>query len=115
MREARVAVGDPDLTPEQMTSLVQASDPRALSALLDVCDAMGRGITSLVAVTDPDHVVIGGGVASAGSILSELISEAFTRHYGAVDKRPVTKIVVAQLGNTAGMIGAADLARERQT
>jgi glucokinase len=111
MREARSDLKRPELTSEEMTDLLVAGDGAAIAVLHRVCDAMGRGITSLVAVTDPEVVVIGGGVAKAGSLVSDPITESFRRHSGAYDRRPVPRIVVATMGNSAGVIGAADLAR----
>ena len=111
MREARSDLKRPELTSEEMTELLVTGDSAAIAVLHRVCDAMGRGITSLVAVTDPEVVVIGGGVAKAGSLVSDPITESFRRHYGAYDRRPVPRIVVATMGNSAGVIGAADLAR----
>lgn len=111
MREARADLGRPELTSEEMTELLVDGDLAAIAVLNKVCDAMGRGITSLVAVTDPEVVVIGGGVAKAGTLVSEPITQSFKRHYGAYDRRPVPRIVVATMGNSAGVIGAADLAR----
>jgi len=111
MREARSDLGRPELTSEEMTELLVAGDSAAIAVLHRVCDAMGRGITSLVAVTDPEVVVIGGGVAKAGALVSDPITESFRRHYGAYDRRPVPRVVVATMGNSAGVIGAADLAR----
>lgn len=112
MRDARVSLGEPNLTAEQLTKRLEAADANAMDVLRSVCDSMGLGIASLVAVTDPDTVVIGGGVARAGAVLGDMIREAFLSHYGASAKRPTAAIVVAELGNTAGMIGAADLARQ---
>jgi glucokinase len=110
MREARARVGDQNLTSEQLAVLLENKDAQALDAFRVVCDAMGRGIASLVAVTDPDTVVIGGGVAKAGELLGRQITESFHAHYGSRHKRPTANIAVATLGNTAGIIGAADLA-----
>lgn len=111
MREARSDLNRPELTSEEMTELLLAGDRAAVAVLHRVCDAMGLGIASLVAVTDPEVVVIGGGVAKAGAMVSDPITEAFRRHYGAYERRPVPRIVVATMGNSAGVIGAADLAR----
>jgi glucokinase len=67
----------------------------------------------LVAVTDPQRIVIGGGVASAGELLLAPIRESFRETYGAGNKRPIADIAVATMGNSAGVVGAADLARAR--
>lgn len=111
MRQAREATKTPDLSPADLTALVQAGDAIAMEVLTDVCAAMGRGIASLVAVTDPEIVVIGGGVADAGPLVTELITASFHATYGPVSRRPIATIVPATLGNTAGMVGAAELAR----
>lgn len=111
MRDARESLSRPNLSAEDLTALLESADAEATDVLRGVCDSMGLGIASLVAVTDPDTVVIGGGVARAGSLLGDMITKSFLSHYGASAKRPTATIVVAELGNTAGMIGAADLAR----
>jgi glucokinase len=111
MRQAREFVGDDSLTQATLTELLKEGHPDALRALDGVARALGRGITSLVAVTDPQRIVIGGGVASAGELLLNPVRESFLDSYGARDKRPVADIAVATMGNTAGVVGAADLAR----
>lgn len=111
MRAAREFVGDDSLTQDSLTDLLRQGSPEALRALDGIARALGRGIASLVAVTDPQLIVIGGGVASAGELLLRPVRESFLETYGARDKRPVADIAVATMGNTAGVVGAADLAR----
>lgn len=111
MRAAREFVGDDSLTQDSLTHLLRHGSPEALRALDGIARALGRGIASLVAVTDPQLIVIGGGVASAGELLLRPVRESFLETYGARDKRPVADIAVATMGNTAGVVGAADLAR----
>jgi glucokinase len=78
-------------------------------------DALGRwlgeGIASLAAVLDPAVVVIGGGVSEAGDLLLEPIRAHFRSNLTGRSYRPALEIRKALLGNTAGLIGAADLAR----
>lgn len=111
MRDARESLGEPSLTQAQLTELLMQQNPVALEALDGVARALGRGITSLVAVTDPERIVIGGGVAAAGDLLMQPVRESFLESYGASSKRPVADIALATMGNTAGVVGAADLAR----
>jgi glucokinase len=111
MNQAREALGREDLSPEDFAALIEAGDPIAHDVFFEVCDAMGRGIASLVAVTDPETIVIGGGVARAGVALADMIQSRFLHHYPASDLKPVASVVVATLGNAAGVVGAADLAR----
>ena len=115
MRDARERLGDESLTQAAVTDLLREGNTHALEALDGVARAMGRGIASLVAVTDPELIVIGGGVASAGDLLLEPIRESFLDTYGAGARRPVAGIVAATMGNTAGVVGAADLARAQRT
>ncbi|HEV8013474.1 MAG TPA: ROK family protein [Pontimonas sp.] len=115
MRDARERLDDESLTQAAVTDLLREGNAHALEALDGVARAMGRGIASLVAVTDPELIVIGGGVASAGDLLLNPIRESFLDTYGAGARRPVTSIVAATMGNTAGVVGAADLARARIT
>ena len=111
MELARERLADPELSATDLAVRLSEGDPLAKEVFTEVCDAMGRGIASLVAVTDPEVVVIGGGVAKAGSALSDLIHQRFLSHYPAAQHRPVATVVLATLGNSAGVVGAADLAR----
>ena len=115
MRDARQRLGDESLTQAALTELLRAGNAHVLESLDGVARAMGRGIASLVAVTDPELIVIGGGVASAGDLLLDPIRESFRDAYGAGARRPAAGIVAATMGNTAGVVGAADLARARMT
>jgi len=56
--------------------------------------------------------VIGGGVSEAGDLLLEPARTAFERALTGRGHRPFAEIAVAQLGENAGIVGAADLARE---
>lgn len=104
--------GDPTrITGPMVTQAARAGDPLAVSLIADVGRWLGEGIASLVAVLDPAVVAIGGGVAAAGDLLLDPTRTAFLRTLSAPQHRPHAELRVATLGNTAGMIGAADLAR----
>jgi glucokinase len=62
-------------------------------------------------VLDPAVYVIGGGVADAGELLLAPARAAFERALSGRTHRPVAGLRVAELGNDAGLVGAADLAR----
>ena len=66
------------------------------------------GIGNLLNILDPEIVVIGGGVALAGEILFDRINEKLTK-YALPSTLEGLKIVPAELGNDAGIIGAAYL------
>ena len=73
----------------------------------------GLRMADVAAILDPECFVIGGGVSEAGDILLGSTVRAFGESVTGRDHRTLPKIVVAQLGNAAGLAGAADLARYR--
>ena len=106
------AGGDPGLINGPMiTECAQAGDPFAIEQLADLGRWLGEGVASLAAVLDPAVVVVGGGVSAAGDLLLEPIRAAFARELTGRGHRPLAKVRLARLGNRAGLIGAADLAR----
>ncbi len=88
-------------------------DPFAVARLAELGDWIGQGIATLTAVLDPNVVVIGGGVSEAGALLLDPVRASFERHLTGRGHRPVLEIRQAQLGNTGGIVGVADLARRR--
>lgn len=127
VREARVAArggsllardlldragGDPDkITGPLITEAARAGDPFAVEQLATLGTWLGEGIASLTAILDPAVVVIGGGVSEAGELLLAPIRSAFASQLTGRGHRPSLEVRKAQLGNRAGIIGAADLAR----
>lgn len=68
---------------------------------------LGYALTSIAVITDPAVIVIGGGVSRAGEILLEYVEKYF--HEKAFFANQDTRFVLAQLGNDAGICGAAKL------
>ena len=68
-------------------------------------------MADLTAIMDPDLYVLGGGVSEAGRILLNPIIDSYQAAVVARAYRPSATIVLAELSNDAGLIGAADLAR----
>jgi glucokinase len=66
-------------------------------------------IASVAAVCDLDLVVIGGGVAKSGPLLFDPVREALT-DYARLDFLTGLRVVPAELGGDAGLVGAARLA-----
>ncbi|MBQ0894279.1 ROK family glucokinase [Micromonospora sp. U56] len=60
---------------------------------------------------DPQGLVVGGGVVEAGDLLLGPTRRSFTDALAQRSRLPVAEVRPAELGNTAGVIGAADLAR----
>ncbi len=99
------------LTGHQITQAAGDGDPIALAGFNTTAQWLGAGIASLSALFDPACVVIGGGVIEAGEILLAPTRAALERLIPFSGRRPIPKVVAATLGNDAGLVGAADLAR----
>lgn len=72
---------------------------------------LGHALAIFACVTDPDVIVIGGGVSKAGDVLVECVQRHYERHAFPVCKK--TPIKLATLGNDAGIYGAAKLILSR--
>jgi glucokinase len=99
------------LTGEAITDAAREGDAVALAAFQTTAQYLGAGIASLAVLLDPSCVVIGGGVIDAGEILLAPTREAMKRYMPFAGKHPYPEIVAAELGNEAGLVGVADLAR----
>jgi len=90
----------------------EAGDEAALAVCQSYVNYLASGLASLINILRPEAVAIGGGVAAAPErLLLEPLREAvskecFSRHGGRT-----TRILPAELGNDAGIIGAAMLGR----
>ncbi len=76
----------------------------------DVCKALGLALSSLVNVLNPDQIVVGGGVSQAGEALFTPLTK-YIKHYSLDVLTKDLSVVPAQLGNDAGLIGAAGLVK----
>jgi glucokinase len=99
------------ITGPLITQAAMDGDAFAVEQLASLGQWLGEGIATLTAVLDPEVVVIGGGVSEAGDLLLDPIRSHFKANLTGRNYRPTLKIRAATLGNKAGMIGAADLAR----
>jgi glucokinase len=99
------------ITGPVVTAAAQAGDPASVELFSDMGRALGLGLASLAAVLDPTMFVVGGGVSAAGDLLLGPAREAFHRSLTGRGYRPEAPIAAAALGNDAGFVGAADLAR----
>ncbi len=95
-----------------VTAAAQAGDVAALQVFDEVGAWLGLGVAQFAAVLDPGVVVIGGGVSAAGDVLLRPLLDAYTKHLTGRGHRPVARVVLAELGPGAGLVGAADLAAD---
>ena len=102
--------GDPDaLEGGDVTKVAEEGDPAAAELIHELGVWIGEGAASLAAILDPAAIVIGGGVSAAGDLLLEPARRAFHRNLTGRGYRPWPEMVLASLGNDAGVIGAASV------
>ena len=94
-----------------ITEAARDGDPVAIAAFNTMATYLGAGIASLCAVIDPSCVVLGGGVIDAGELFLGPTRDAALRLIPFSGKHPYPELIAAQLGNEAGLVGVADLAR----
>ncbi|WP_062464504.1 ROK family glucokinase [Demequina soli] len=94
-----------------VTEAAVEGDELGVELLAELGRWIGEGCASLAAALDPELFVIGGGVVGAGDLLLHPARKAFEENLPARGHRPIVPIVAAEMGNDAGIVGAADLAR----
>lgn len=121
-REGRAAAeGEPDSALGKLLAAGEPVDGKAVTVAAQAGDATAIGVFDLVGkrlgvalanyanIFEPEVIVIGGGVIAAGDLLLEPArSELAARALRPMDRTPV---VAAEMGEDAGMIGAAAMAR----
>ena len=100
-----------ELTGEHVARAATAGDAAARELVTDVGAWLGQGIADLAAVLDPDVVVVGGSVSLLGELLLAPARERLDRALPGRGYRPGPRVVAAELGPQAGLVGAADLVR----
>ena len=85
----------------------KSGDALAVRVMDEVGEKLGGALGIFAAVVDPDAIVIGGGVSKAGQPLINLIEKHYKKYAFSLCKD--TPIVIASLGNDAGIYGAAKM------
>jgi glucokinase len=95
--------------PAAWAALAEAGDPQALEFWRKYGSYLGLGLTSLIYVLTPELVILGGGIAASSKFFLPAVQQEITDRV-LLPSRQELKIVNAELGNQAGMLGAAKLA-----
>ena len=103
--EETVLHGEPSA--KDVFDAVKAGDALATRIADEFGRYLGAALASLAVVVDPAVFVIGGGVSKAGPVLIPFVEKEFQKRAFFANKD--TKIVLAELGNDAGICGAARL------
>ena len=110
--ELAAAAGDGEkLDGALLHRLANDGDSASLAVFEEFGFYLGMGITGLVNIFNPEYMVIGGGVARAGSYIMEPAATVL-RERGLRPNRDVVQLVTARFGPEAGLLGAAYLALE---
>ena len=102
------------LTPERLADLARRGNRQARAVWQQVGRLLGRGLAGVVNLLNPDRIVIGGGVANAWPLFAQALQRTIRAEAMPVSARSV-RVVRAQLGEQAGIIGAAMLVWRQTT
>ena len=95
-----------EITPYYVCEAAKQGDVVAKKIFEIIGTYIGTGLASVVNLLNPEKIVIGGGVADAGDFLFNPIKEALKKRTMPIQGAAV-QVVHAELGNTAGVIGAS--------
>ncbi len=101
------ALRDTEVTSKAVFDAYKEGDAMASTIVNRFAKYLGTAIASIATVTDPEVIVIGGGVSKAGECLTDIVGNYFRARAFSACRH--TMIVLAKLGNDAGMYGAARL------
>jgi glucokinase len=94
------------LTAEAVFAAARQGDALACDVVRHAGEALGAGIANIVSLLNPERVVLGGGVGMQADLLVDRIREVVLRHAQPTSAQAV-QIVPSQLGDAAGLLGAA--------
>ena len=100
-----------EITAKDIFDFGKQGDKFAIVVVERVSYYLGLASANIANILNPTDIVIGGGVSAAGDFLLEKIEKYFNKH-AFPQVRKSTKIKLAILGNDAGIIGAAYIAKE---
>ena len=84
-------------------------DAAAQEVVTNYVEALGAGIVNFANVFRPEIVLLGGGVCAQGENLLKPLKAVLKRDLFAGDRGPQVELKIAELGNSAGLLGAAAL------
>ncbi|RLK61492.1 ROK family protein [Actinokineospora cianjurensis] len=103
-------MGAAESTGREVAQAARAGDPLALAAVDEMARWLGDGLALVADVYDPEVVVIGGGVSGSADLYLDKAVDRYRALMTGTGHRPVARVVRAQRGDEAGMVGAAALA-----
>ena len=108
-----LGMADGKIEGEEVTEAARRGDDASLAAFESLAEWLGQGMADLAAILDPGCFIVGGGVSRAADLFIDRAREAYAERLTGRGHRPLAEVRLAELGASAGMVGAADLARLR--
>lgn len=110
------ASGDVDaITAVHVGDAAQAGEPDAVALMREYAHNVAVGLVGLANILDPAVILISGGLVELGGVLLDPLREWFEGHIEGATYRAPVEIIPAALGEEAGLVGAAVLARAIDT
>ncbi|UNO42546.1 ROK family glucokinase [Streptomyces sp. MST-110588] len=97
---------------KHVSEAARQGDPVAIDSFRELARWAGAGLADLASLFDPSAFIVGGGVSDEGELVLDPIRKSFRRWLVGNQWRPHAQVLAAQLGGKAGLVGAADLARQ---
>lgn len=97
------------LEPGDLAAQAHAGDLDAIAFWQTYGRELGAGLASLIYVLTPEAIVLGGGISAGADLFLPTLQEEIERRV-LPSSREGLQILTAELGNQAGMVGAAKLA-----
>ncbi|MDD3594304.1 MAG: ROK family protein [Candidatus Gastranaerophilales bacterium] len=106
-----IAAGN-ELTPYMVYEAAKQGDAVAIRIFTIVGEYLGSALVSVVNLLNPERIIVGGGVGQAGDLLLNPIREIIRKRCIPTSANAV-EIVPAQLGESAGVVGASILVEQK--
>ncbi|MFI9049699.1 ROK family glucokinase [Streptomyces sp. NPDC053427] len=97
---------------KHISAAARQGDKVAIDSFRELARWAGAGLADLASLFDPSAFIVGGGVSDEGELVLDPIRKSFRRWLVGNQYRPHAQVLAAQLGGKAGLVGAADLARQ---
>jgi glucokinase len=92
-----------------ISQAARGGDPVAIDSFRELAR---WAVADLASLFDPSAFIVGGGVSDEGELVLDPIRKSFRRWLVGSQYRPHAQVLAARLGGKAGLVGAADLARQ---
>ena len=113
IRQACQATGETVTEAKTVFERAAVGDPVCVSVLDAYTTYLAEGFANIINILGPDVLCIGGGVSAAGDALLKPVRDKTYARVFAKNAKSNTQIILARLGNDAGIIGAAGLGMHR--